>query len=221
MSEVIFFRSNDRNKVAYPYSSDCEINFVNIECQKIQVKNVVMLNSYYNITSNFNSFTFDASPITIPVGYYSGSALATKIQSLISDMTVTYDYSTFKFTFTKITSSHDFVVDELLAKVLGTTTSFTVSTSYEGDIAQLQGTAYYMIEIENLNRKIYGTTRSNRFVVPNDENIGEIIFYDMELLNVEFIVPGGNLSKLRVKIYDDEGNLIQSKIEWFFECIAV
>lgn len=217
---VIFFRSNDRDTNIYPYASDCEISFSNIECQKVKLQNVILLNSYYNITSNFNTFTFDGNSKAIPVGYYSGSSLASKIQSLLTDMTVSYDYTTFKFTFTKILSSHTFVLPKLLAKVLGTSTSFTVSTSYVGDIAQLQGTSYYLIEVEGLDRKIFGTSRSNRFIVPNKGLIGEVIYHEPRypvILNV----PTGNISKLKVKIYDDEYNLIQSKIEWFFECLTI
>ncbi len=220
----IIFNSRSRNTSSYPYSTDCNIQFVNVNGYKLNVRRVIMLNSYYNIPTNshLEQYNFD---VDVPAGYYSGSALASILQSLLADVIVTYSYQTLKLSFKYTGVNPDAGLScGTLQRQLGFLTLLPPNDGnfYEApDIAQLNGTTYYTVEIENLQRNLIGMNRSNVFVVPNNKLIGETIVQEFEKEDIVFMLTSNNLNNLRVKIYDDVGQLIQSKIEWLIETIVV
>ncbi len=219
----ILFNSRNRNTSAYPYSTDCDIKFVNIVGSKLNVRRVIMLNSFYNIPTSSKLLQYGGD-INIPAGYYSGSSLASTIQTLLANVTVTYSYQTLKFSWEYTGANPDAgLACGTLQRQLGFTTLLPPpGPPYESpDIAQLNGTTYYTIEIENLQRKCFGLFRSNVFVVPNNKLIGETIVHEFKKDEIVYTLTNSNLNNLRIKIYDDEGNLIHSKIEWLIETVVL
>ena len=67
-SNFIVFNSRNRDTNVYPYSTDCNVNFVNIECSKLYISRVLLFNSYYNVRNGY--ITQDAVPIIISSGFF-------------------------------------------------------------------------------------------------------------------------------------------------------
>lgn len=215
----VIFDSRTRNKAAYPYATDCDTEFPIFKAQKLKIERCILLNSFYNVRDTVISQ--DNNDIYVKSGYYSGTELADYLKSSLTDIDISYSYTTFKFTFKYTGVNASTQVDfRGLSKVLGLPNpsgQFMVNVPHTFDIAQLQGTTFYIVEIENLSRLSYGTLQNNTFIIPNNQAIGNVI---SEELNVEFDIPGRQLSHLRVKLYDEDKNLIHSKIEWMFEGTA-
>ncbi len=220
MVYTVYFDSRKRDKNIFPYATDCETYFNMITADKLYVDKVILLNSFYNIPET--TINQDGNDLQIIAGYYSGDEFASYLQTLFISIEVSYSYTTFKFSFHNIgMTTTTITVKDDLKKILGFSGYYSVLASdwtATYDLAQLQGSSFYIIEIENLIRDIKGTIQPNSLIVPNSESVGNIITEDT---NAIFTVPGKNLNKLRVKLYDEDKNLIHSKIEWLFICKAL
>ena len=108
--------------------------------REIRLLQSVLPNSIYQIDTGYNSFSFtddtpETNTITLSLGNYTGTQLATEITTQLnatmtdSDFTVTYDDQTNKFTTTKAagTWSYDTTANKEIREILG------ISSTGSGD----------------------------------------------------------------------------------------
>lgn len=157
-TKVVYVNSRNRDIGGTPQNfaiTDTENNFAQIP-QSVKAVTICIPFTWYNVTSANNTFTFTGTlsggPLSfvVPPNNYTGSSLATKLQSLListavaggpHNYTVTYDVSTGKFTFNVTTEafSIDFTVPNNMSNILGFNSVVlpTANTQISSNVANL------------------------------------------------------------------------------------
>lgn len=202
----LFVSSETRDTTVYPSGNNyvVELNTPIKDIRRIELLYASVPNTIYNVSDGTDVIAIDSVNFGIPVGFYSGSGLATEITNAvntISGVTVTYLQNEGKFLFTKTTASFDLDVNtaemiNLLGVGTGTQTSVDASSvpfyannlRYTGKyfvksttIADLQPDQGIFLDIEEL-RSIYnedasrdGLSMRRTFgIIPMDVNGGQI-----------------------------------------------
>ncbi len=240
-SQIVFLRSdqathvngntrtfNFRNPVSALKNHRMMVEVLEFECPI----------SYYLIDSNNNALDFSvygdavasACSIVLPDGNYDTSTMTTKINALLNGinsdfiMSVAYDSSTLKFTFTTSASGSNSSITEVrmlktstIAKILGfhnvtPDTNVSGGTTFTSDgVANLNRTQNIYIKTPNLKLKNMngrGLEDNTICKVQVEGAAGQMVHYQNNNSDSKFVLDGTNLNGVVVELEDDDGKAI-------------
>lgn len=229
----LYLLSRDRQS----WDTQTPSNFlVNLENQislndltKVHLANVIIPNTYYNITSLNNTFQINSVTYTIPPGSYDLLTLLSTIRNLVYptiNLSVTFSPITNVVTFSVPSSGADFTLNlgvSLLYKNLAfMDTVYTGSTTYSGMYSPNIDTMYFQINIDMFGANVAGSLsqlkgyqKTCSFLVPNTTNIGDYIFYNENSQYSSLAKTGQNIiTSLNISIRDMYGVLLQNVSDW-------
>lgn len=177
--------------------------------------------SWYIVNSTNNKLVLSTGTITIPSANYNANTFMTTLQALLpTNMTITFNTSTGKFTLT-YTTSFSILATSTCLKLLGGVKN-TVYTSASNIIllpnpANFLGTKNIYINVPNVlldnynpSTKTYSTLLCIAVNVPPYG----VIFYDNRTANKN-IIKGAKDDDLQIQILDDDNNAIDfNSTEW-------
>jgi len=214
------------------YSNQSPSNFnINLPTSIKNASNLVLVSAlipytFYNITSNNNTFTIDSNLITISPGNYNlnevGAAIQTQVQALGGT------YSAFVVGFNNITSQGYFqngtafavnFTNSNIANLLGFNQQSYSSTTFLN--------SQFPINIQTLNILIHidicssvSTTSSSApsatFVIPVNVNKAEYIYFN-SFTQFQAIAKTNSsiINSLQIRVTDFQGNVLQGLGEWY------
>lgn len=155
---------------------------------KIAIKEIVIPNTYYNVSSDYNSFQFDSTTVTITAGYYTSfadiaTALETALQVEDATFSVSYSSTTGKFTIARTTNFSIDLDGTTLGDIIGVNDgTYSGTNSYTGNaVAILDPNVEITLHMKNLSvtNTDYSDKRSS-FVMsfPVKGTIGDVSVYD-------------------------------------------
>lgn len=196
----------------------------------IGVANATIPISYYNITSSNNTLKYTITgdaliyTVTIPEGNYDVTTLKTYLNSVMTNFTVTYDYTTNKYTFTHSTSN--FVFQEYFGattcfKLLGfpngesqTSTSRVLTSINCIDISSIKTLSIQTDFLTGNINKISPHTNNILCRLPVDVKPFEILTYT-NTTGFKVNLFTNVLNTLMIKICDRDGNAIDfNGVDW-------
>lgn len=166
--------------------------------------------SFYNITSDENTFTLGGTPTTIPVGNYNVRTLMTALETAVSGLVATYNSTTNKITLTYVQSPP--LILTTIAKSLG----FADNTTIFGTM-----TAPYVVNIID-DYSLYLRTNLN-LTNARDENgnysdilervpiksSGSVVYYESPPNQHKNILGVKSVSDFTIALtYDTSNNLV-------------
>lgn len=214
--------SNEDFKVALPISIE--------KIHRIIPISVEIPLTFYNVNSSTNVITVtNATPTTFTVtltqGNYTGSSLATEIQTQLNaqafaGFTVTYSSTTSKFTIANATSFNLIYATTTASEKIGLTADSGLVTSWTGtNIANLLGYRYLYIQCQELSIKEEDITESftgkNIFMkVPISGSLGSLMTYTPnQTIIIE--INENTVRNLSLKLVDESFNVISlNGIPW-------
>jgi len=123
----ILIASKERNVTQSTNSGDCVINaqqpILLDKRRRAKLLYVAFFSSIYSINDGNHTVYYGSSSVDIPNGVYSGTSLASALQTAMSIDSVTYSQTTKKFTFT---DSGAFTFDWLSAGVAGGNSAYKI-----------------------------------------------------------------------------------------------
>lgn len=203
------------------------------------VESVQLFNTAYTINDyNYMFYWTDSASVahnsTLTKGNYTATSLASHIQTIMNTedtsagdtytvtvpsvsgkMTIANDTNNFQLRFNTTTNS--------VAKTLGfTETAKTGAQTYTGDNVVKLNTRYYLIYGDVGIQNTYSANELTNILayVPNNVNFGDMIDYQPELAK-SFKVTEKELSRLKIYIKDDNGNLVDlNGVDWSMNIIV-
>jgi hypothetical protein len=186
----------------------------------IALTQVIFPNMVYGINAYNNVVSIDETSgntvqFTIPEGNYTGSSMASELESLLNTYgaytyTVSYDDNDKKLTISYDTDTMQFVtVDNSAYNALGIEDVDTVLTSPHTASwpVQLQGTDWVEIRCSTFSceNETSGGIRNILWQVPVKKSYGSVVFYEPQIENwIHTNVQG--LAGLDIQLYDNRGN---------------
>jgi hypothetical protein len=184
-----------------------------------------MPNSLNNVISGYNNTLYTSlGNVTIPVGIYTGSLLATAIQTVLqaldADFTFTYSTTTYKFTITHADTNFTVNIGSNSAnKLIGFSTSANTSsalTHTSSNSIDLSPQKSLLIDIQEAEPTIISTNVQNIrscLYIPVTEGFGSVVNIDAS--EVDQIVKFRRTSSLNIKILDVTGNTADLRnLDW-------
>jgi hypothetical protein len=219
----IYLHSANADKYYNNSVSDCEFLLPPIEIPDgfhiyLSVQNVSIPYSFYNINSSTNklSYTLNNSVIILTLinGNYNITQLVTYLTSIMSNFTITYNIITNKLTF--VHSTYDFTFNNASTCLL--MLGFTSLISYTSSSLSL--ISVNCVNIQSIKRinlasnlityNINKSTTNNYSIlcsVPVNKPSFSVIEYN-NLNNFRTNLFINNISTIKIKLIDENGNLI-------------
>lgn len=196
----------------------------------LTVDNVQIPFTYYIINSNNNVLDIDQGGevnVTITPGNYTASGLAATIQAAINataldNFTVTYDTSTYKFTFTDTdVVAFEFLwatgtnAGSTLPEILGfdgTVDSGSATTHTSANATIVTGDGTVLVKSRKItscmtNKPYYNNARSDvLFAVPVDVNPGSVILWQPRFEQTFNFGKGASFDEFDFALVDKDGN---------------
>lgn len=222
MSRQIFINSKDRISGT---SSNFLVNMnISIEyADYLQLLNVRIPNTFYNVNSYNNQITFIDNlsvthTITIPNGSYNINNLLTAIQTALNAasalvFTLTYNSTTFKLTISTTDNFQLLFGSGLnqLNYLLGfSSIDLNGANSYTSDLCVSLSFNYIVIKIDEIGRTAYYSTNKRdekTFIIPINEPSGSYVEYDHKQYFYQCADTRGKvLSQLNISLFSPGGN---------------
>lgn len=224
----LFLDTNDTEAIkSGNNSTPSDTSFIFGDVMNDQITNVsVFLESasipitVYPFTSSNNTFSFFENlgavqrNAVIPVGSYTGTELATALQTAMNAVgsnvyTISYSTITKKLTIsTVLPSTFRILSASTCLNRLGYEPMTTFQTARSSDyMVNLQGSRYVDMCVNFNTSSIALNKRGNILArIPLGASTGNIYFYQPNLA-VESVVNASSLRNIEVRLYDDTGNL--------------
>jgi hypothetical protein len=181
-------------------------------------------NSFYLVNSSNNTIVINSTTYTVASGNYNALTLKTALLAVLpSGFQITYDQSSFKYTFT-YTTSFTITTSSTIFPVIGggTTTLTSVGNSITMPyIINFLPPPRIIFKSKNLrfNNFNQGDYSTDMFLcVQNSGNVGSRIYFQ-NFTNLRFLYEGDlttDLSILEINVCDDNGTLLDfNNQHWF------
>lgn len=213
--------NGDKNYATSWYVNDPRLQ--NINKFKITLRSVEFPHSVYPINAYNQNFhvtedgvnTLTASPLQLPSSLYTGSSIASTMQTLLNDAstdmyTVTYDTSTKKLTITNTTGTFAFVeTNNNCYEELGfgeNAFDTLVSSVVSAYPINISGTQYIDL-LSNLASLSYSNASTGHVLarIPIDVAFGSVVFYQ-NALQEDLEITNSHIDEIFVSLVDDKGN---------------
>lgn len=222
--QYIFIDSSDR-KYPSETSSDFTINlntgFENVDDLSLQIQNITIPNSWYNINSNNSTFTLGAtsSSVVIPDGNYTTSTFPAAFQTATANfgsgigITSSYSSTTGKFTFNTADLGEWTITATAKQKFLGlsagthTSSSGVITSDQVADFSGLREiriSSDLSVQSANSWNKNANTLIS---VYPNVAS-GQFVNYQIQSFAPMKISNANLNSNVRFRLFDEYGDLV-------------
>jgi hypothetical protein len=228
MNPVSFVVINSADRVDYQHSTPSNFRIqlntaIKIpDCAKIKLVSASIPNTFYNITSLNNTFGVNSVTYTIPPGSYTLSNLLGEIASLISganpNMSISYNQATSVVTiFNNANFTFDMTLSNLYKSLSFLKQVYSGSSSYSAMYAPtIDPALYFFICFDWLGQgTLSSANNTSSFLVQNNANIGQYIFYNC---NSQWYHPvdlkGQLISSLNIILRDMSGNILQGAGDW-------
>lgn len=188
----------------------------------LRLQNFVCPMSFFVVNDSNNTLIVDETTYTIPEGNYNANTLQTKLASLLSSFTVTYDATTNKLTFQK-TSSFTFASNSTCLKLLGfaeataqTSVANKLTSTY---VVNLAGTSLIYIDCPNITTRNISAKQNGGFtsIIKNvlvDVPYGSVLSY-VNNTNSATLLGEKCISYFHIRLLDDDYNLLDLNGQYF------
>lgn len=198
-----------------------------------KISKLSFFNNQYNIDSRNNKMYYtDSDPaaqtITISSGRYTGTTLATEIQTQMNSasnpaMTCTYSTLTNKFTITDGTGNFQLTTTTTTSAIwdyigFDTSANKTGASTYTSDNQANLNTKYWYVTLDIADNPQLSTHLPNNiaFIIINNEAWGTLIQIDGQDPIIK--TNRRSFNYISAQVYDDKGNLIDTGgVDWSFE----
>ena len=227
-SSHFLIRLADRNDYWSTSPSKFTINLQKpLKGSKAQISFCQIPNTYYNITTNNNSFNagLGASVATnyqITPGNYTLNDLMIAIQNILAPLgtiSVTFDTITELMTISNsVNFSLNFNVSNSIAKVLGFNPQISYSNalsfiSYQ--VPKLFDSSIYISCNFCTHIQTTSSISNVSFVIPHNVNRGEIIqFYSATQFSLQPHVKNQIIGNLEFIVFNEDGKVLQNLADW-------
>ena len=223
--ESIQIYLNSKNADAYINgASDCEYNLPLIEIPDgfhiyLSVVSCLIPFSFYNINNSNNNlyYSFDGSTmsnLTIPIGNYNVNDLVKYFKSNMTGFAISYNQTSNKLTFTHYVNNFMFMSNSTCLSILGFNDNTTViSTSLS--LTSINCVNVYNIKTIQVNSNLItyniNKVQRNNYCILCSIPVSSQPFSLIEYINRTNFRTNlflNRLQKLKIKLTDDNGNLI-------------
>lgn len=216
--------SSKRDQRLFQVNNDWIINFSqNYEnIHKIKLLGGFLCNSQYIINANNKIITVNYLgvdyPLTLQEGNYTPITLSAQIQTTLNSnsfagtFTITSTTLTTKLTFAcNLPVIYRFSLNVSLGRITGFSSTDTIATTniIAPNVFQITTTRYYSVFMKEIKSGYDVSVSNHTFLIPNNVNAGEFCFITPSTnINNSIDFPQGNIQRLSIKIYDEDGFLV-------------
>ncbi len=201
---------------------------------RIQLDSVQIPYTYYNVNTSNNTLVVNwnssNTTLTITPGNYTlaglQSALNTAVQTINSNINVSLDNQTWRFTFSFSSASPNtgslILSQSTINRLIGfpsTTNTNSASMLTSTSVALMNDQAFLFICIDGVGDNIISTTNGNKytFYIPVDVNGGDVLSYQTQLDQNQILKVNQPIKylSLHVRLLDNFGNSLNlNESDW-------
>jgi len=195
----------------------------------LQLNSFKFINAFYNVSTSNNIFYYSLSgsigtvlSITITPGNYNITTFLNYLNDALGgSIVITYDSTSLKL---RLQSSSDFILrtgTNNCLKLMGFNNEDTVLTNdlYSTNLINLSGVQVLYLCIDNISLTSNTSTGSTTNNILESVNVDVLIGSSQSYYNgtnTKYRINPNDLSAIEVKIYDDNGNLVDfNNTDWY------
>ena len=224
LSNIRLIDTRYRENASTTSPTNCNIFIERVEnASHFIIDNVSLFGNQYSVDARNNKIYFDdgsARTGTITSGRYTGSELATELQNTCNNIsagyTVTYDSNTNKITFANAASFSLTLSNQTNAIWcyigFNDTTDTSSSTSHTSVDQVNTSSKYYYLTLDIADNPDLNTNLTNNeqiaLIIINSQSWGSLI--SIPSASVRIRTSRRSFSNIRIKLYDDKGNVVDN-----------